>query len=499
MSAPRLVFIESNTSGTGRLFAREARRLGFDPLLLAEAPWRYPFVEQDRVEAIRVDTADRRALLAAGACRSAPAGGRRPAPTTTWRWPRTSPRARLPAPSPGPAPLRDWLRRRLRLRAAGGRDGRRSARAGAGGGRRPCAGGGGGEAVQGTEHRRRLCHQPSGGGAPGAADQQSTSAATSCRRACWSSGMAGAEFSVEAFDGRIVGVTRKHASPASSKSATTIRRRSCARCASPWKPTRATAWPRWAWGGARRTSSCAWRRTARAPSKSIRAWRAASSRSWSAWPPWTGGRQRRARQRQPLPLLCRAGAACIRFLVPPRAGTLGDAEVRGRAPAAGRRGSRALSRAGQPSRCGDFRDRIGHLIGGGVRASSARPTALPRCASRCEDAAPGRWHADGDWPHRPSADGGHKSHRVRRHRHAAMRPSCGWPPGGSRPRRGAGRTAAGLHGRRGLSRIEACAQRTSAPACRRRRGACTCHGDHLIGPWEPAPAAFSSWDARATT
>src|SRR5690242_1581404 len=46
----RLVFIESNTSGTGRLFASVARRLGFEPVLLTEDPLRYPWVQQDSVE-----------------------------------------------------------------------------------------------------------------------------------------------------------------------------------------------------------------------------------------------------------------------------------------------------------------------------------------------------------------------------------------------------------------------------------------------------------------
>lgn len=50
---PRIIFIESNTSGTGRLFALTARRLGLDPLLITENPDRYPYVQQDDIEYLR--------------------------------------------------------------------------------------------------------------------------------------------------------------------------------------------------------------------------------------------------------------------------------------------------------------------------------------------------------------------------------------------------------------------------------------------------------------
>jgi S-sulfo-L-cysteine synthase (3-phospho-L-serine-dependent) len=50
---PRIILIESNTSGTGRLFALTARRLGLDPLLITENPDRYPYVQQDDIEYLR--------------------------------------------------------------------------------------------------------------------------------------------------------------------------------------------------------------------------------------------------------------------------------------------------------------------------------------------------------------------------------------------------------------------------------------------------------------
>ena len=44
-----LVFIESNTSGTGRLFIKAAREHGYQPVMLTERPERYAFLEQDSV------------------------------------------------------------------------------------------------------------------------------------------------------------------------------------------------------------------------------------------------------------------------------------------------------------------------------------------------------------------------------------------------------------------------------------------------------------------
>ncbi|HKV94708.1 MAG TPA: ATP-grasp domain-containing protein [Candidatus Angelobacter sp.] len=49
---PRIVLIESNTSGTGRIFISTARRLGFDPLLITQNPERYSYVHKDKVETL---------------------------------------------------------------------------------------------------------------------------------------------------------------------------------------------------------------------------------------------------------------------------------------------------------------------------------------------------------------------------------------------------------------------------------------------------------------
>lgn len=68
----RLVFLESNTTGTGRRFAALARELGLEPLLLASDPARYPYVREDGLEARALDTSDPARVLAT--CREIAAG-----------------------------------------------------------------------------------------------------------------------------------------------------------------------------------------------------------------------------------------------------------------------------------------------------------------------------------------------------------------------------------------------------------------------------------------
>lgn len=60
---PWLVLIESNTSGTGRLFARAAIQQGMRPIMLADKPSRYHYAEQEHLEVLQVNTADEAALL----------------------------------------------------------------------------------------------------------------------------------------------------------------------------------------------------------------------------------------------------------------------------------------------------------------------------------------------------------------------------------------------------------------------------------------------------
>ena len=56
MSGACIVFIESNTTGTGRLFAREARQQGFRPVVVCATPERYAYIENERIDVLRADT-----------------------------------------------------------------------------------------------------------------------------------------------------------------------------------------------------------------------------------------------------------------------------------------------------------------------------------------------------------------------------------------------------------------------------------------------------------
>ncbi|HEX4421818.1 MAG TPA: ATP-grasp domain-containing protein [Kofleriaceae bacterium] len=51
-----LVFVESNTTGTGRLMARTAIKLGFRPIVLAANTERYAYVRQDNLAVRAIDT-----------------------------------------------------------------------------------------------------------------------------------------------------------------------------------------------------------------------------------------------------------------------------------------------------------------------------------------------------------------------------------------------------------------------------------------------------------
>lgn len=56
MSGDRLVLVESNTTGSGRLFCASARLMGLRPVLLARDPGRYPYVAAGGIESQVVDT-----------------------------------------------------------------------------------------------------------------------------------------------------------------------------------------------------------------------------------------------------------------------------------------------------------------------------------------------------------------------------------------------------------------------------------------------------------
>lgn len=59
------VLVESNTTGSGRLFCAAARQLGMRPVLLARDAARYPYVALDRIDTQVVDTGDPAAVRAA--------------------------------------------------------------------------------------------------------------------------------------------------------------------------------------------------------------------------------------------------------------------------------------------------------------------------------------------------------------------------------------------------------------------------------------------------
>src|SRR5262249_30279093 len=56
MKKPRIIFIESNTSGTGRLFVRVAGEHGYEPVMLVEKKERYAFLDEDLVPFRRCNT-----------------------------------------------------------------------------------------------------------------------------------------------------------------------------------------------------------------------------------------------------------------------------------------------------------------------------------------------------------------------------------------------------------------------------------------------------------
>ncbi|MBQ0852811.1 ATP-grasp domain-containing protein [Streptomyces sp. BH-SS-21] len=76
MTEPFLVLVESNTSGTGPLFARRARDLGVRPVLLAEDPGRYGYARTEDITVVEADTSSAGAVLDAIAALGAgpPAG-----------------------------------------------------------------------------------------------------------------------------------------------------------------------------------------------------------------------------------------------------------------------------------------------------------------------------------------------------------------------------------------------------------------------------------------
>jgi len=57
-SRPTLLLLESNTTGTGRLFVQTAVKLGVHPVVISKDPSRYPYLVEERVEVFIADTFD---------------------------------------------------------------------------------------------------------------------------------------------------------------------------------------------------------------------------------------------------------------------------------------------------------------------------------------------------------------------------------------------------------------------------------------------------------
>jgi biotin carboxylase len=62
---PWLILVESNTSGTGPLFASAALRCGCRPMLLATDPLRYKFAQEMQLDTLKINTQDEQAILTA--------------------------------------------------------------------------------------------------------------------------------------------------------------------------------------------------------------------------------------------------------------------------------------------------------------------------------------------------------------------------------------------------------------------------------------------------
>jgi len=120
---PLLVMVESNTTGTGPMFAAAARARGLRPVLLGRRPDRYRWVAEEGVEAARADTTDPESVVAVARAMAGPAGVAGVV-TSSEYFVAVAARAarRLRRPGPDPAALdrcRDKRRQRAALAGAG--------------------------------------------------------------------------------------------------------------------------------------------------------------------------------------------------------------------------------------------------------------------------------------------------------------------------------------------------------------------------------------------
>ena len=221
---PWLAFVESNTSGTGRLFARAASQQGFRPILLSDNPARYSYVSQDGLDTLKVDTKAEVTLL--DACRRLEPGAGLAGVTSSSEYfistaASIAHRLNLAGPSPvAVRACRDKFKQRQRLEKAGvsmpafhGATSIKSAVAAAQELSLPVivkpVSGSGSVGV-------KLCLSLDEVGAHAArllSQRQNERGAPVARRILVESVASGWEYSVETFDLQVIGITSKHLGP----------------------------------------------------------------------------------------------------------------------------------------------------------------------------------------------------------------------------------------------------------------------------------------------
>lgn len=209
-----LVLVESNTTGSGRLFCAAAERLGLRPVVLARDPGRYPYVAADSIASRCVDTADVSAVEAACTTLGGPVAG---VTSSSEYYIATAAEVarRLGLPHPDPDAIhacRDKSTQRTLLRDAGVPGAafaavRTPAAAVEAAGRiglpvvvKPVAGSG--------SIATRRCSTPAEVDAAAVA-----ALAAGHGTALVEEYLPGAEYSVETFDDQVVGICRKHLGP----------------------------------------------------------------------------------------------------------------------------------------------------------------------------------------------------------------------------------------------------------------------------------------------
>jgi S-sulfo-L-cysteine synthase (3-phospho-L-serine-dependent) len=209
------VLVESNTTGSGRLFCARARDVGLRPVVLARDPTRYPYIQADRLDSRLVDTTDPAAVISACARLGGEVAG---VTSSSEYFIATAAQVARSLGRPHPDPMairacRDKRTQRSWLRAAGVPGPRyvtvahRAAAVAAGHWLgypvvvKPVAGSG--------SIATRRCDDP----ASVDAAARTALAAGFGRRVLVEAYLSGVEYSVETFDDRVVGVTRKHLGP----------------------------------------------------------------------------------------------------------------------------------------------------------------------------------------------------------------------------------------------------------------------------------------------